>query len=315
MKAGIFLSFGAVFLAVLMATGFAYGKEPVQEAVPSPSPSPSERTVEAILIHKAAESSYDKEFTLTVTVEDARQNMTLEEYLTGVVLGEMPASFDPDALKAQAVAARTYTLQQLSVGKALSDDPAVCQAFLPVATVSEDNLKKVQQAVRETAGEVLTYEGKLITATYFSCSGGQTEDASAVWGGNVPYLRSVKSPGEEFAAVYESRVSVPIEEFLSTLGILSPAISAITYTPGSGVETITIGGSTFYGTDLRDLFSLRSTLFSLEITADTAEFQVRGNGHRVGLSQYGAQAMAEQGYDYQEILKWYYTGVDIIGLE
>lgn len=314
MKAGILLSLAATFLAVLMGTGFACGQEAEPEPTVLASPVPSERTVEAILIHQAAETTYDREFAVTVSVDSTAQSMTLEEYLIGVVLGEMPVSFDLEALKAQTVAARTYTLQQLAAGKSLSDDPSVCQAFLPADTVSAENLQKVQQAVRETAGEVLTYKGSLITATYFSCSGGQTEDASAVWGNSVPYLKSVESPGEEFAAVFESTASVPMAEFLTALGIASPSISSITYTPGGGVETITIGGSSFYGTELRDLFSLRSTLFTLNITANTAEFSVRGNGHRVGMSQYGAQAMAQQGYDYSEILKWYYTGVEITTL-
>ena len=271
--------------------------------------------MEAILIHRAAESSYDREFALSVSLDGVAQTMNLEEYITGVVLGEMPVSFDTDALKAQAVATRTYTLQQLAAGKSLSDDPSVCQAFVPADTASAENLQKVQKAVRETAGEVLTYDGNLITATYFSCSGGKTEDASAVWGGNVPYLKSVESPGEEFASVFESTVTVSPEEFQNTLGISDTGISAITYTPGGGVETITFGDTTFYGTDLRDLFSLRSTMFSLEITGDAAVFSVRGNGHRVGMSQYGAQAMAEQGNDYRDILKWYYTGVEITTLK
>ena len=314
MKAGIFLSFAAIALVVLMGTGFGYKAEVEHEPASLPSPAPSERTVEAILIHRAADPTYDNTFAVTVSVGGNAQNMNLEEYITGVVLGEMPASFSPDALKAQAVAARTYTLQQLAAGKALSDDPSVCQAFLPVDTAAADSLEKVQQAVRETAGEVLTYGGSLITATYFSCSGGQTEDASAVWGGSVPYLKSVESPGEEFASVYESTVSVALDSFLTTLGITDPTVSAISYTPGGGVETITIGGNVFYGTELRELFSLRSTLFSLETTGNEAVFSVRGNGHRVGMSQYGAQAMAEAGYDYREILKWYYTGVEVTTL-
>lgn len=314
MKAGIFLSLAAVFFAVVMGTGFAFLREPDQEPVTVSCSAPQERTVEAILIHQAAETTYDRGFSVTVSVDGTAQNMTLEEYLTGVVLGEMPISFDLEALKAQAVAARTYTLQQLSAGKSLSDDPSVCQAFLPVDTVSAENLSKVQQAVLETAGEVLTHDGSLITATYFSCSGGQTEDASAVWGNSVPYLKSVESPGEEFARVYETTVSLPLEEFLASLHVDSPEISRITYTAGGGVDTITIGGTCFSGTFLRELFSLRSTLFSLEITGDTAEFSVRGNGHRVGMSQYGAQAMAQQGSSYQEILTWYYTGVEITQL-
>ena len=277
-----------------------------------------ERTIQEIVIHENEIATGDAAFPVTVELGGMPVEMTLEEYLVGVLMGEMPASFCLEALKAQSVAARTYTLRRLEGGGSLSDDPAVCQAYTSPDRAQEkwgenweDYLGKLQQAVAETDGQVLTYGGELISATYFSCSGGKTESAQAVWGGEVPYLVSVESPGEEEASAYESSVTVEVDEFLGVLGVESPNVSAVTYTEGGGVDTITIGGETFSGTELRSLFGLRSTMFDMEVTADSILFDVQGYGHRVGLSQYGAQAMAEQGKGYEEILKWYYTGVEI----
>lgn len=277
-----------------------------------------QRTIQEIIIHENESEALDAAIPVTVEIGGEPMEMTLNEYLVGVLMGEMPASFELEAMKAQAVAARTYTLRRLERGGTLSDDPAVCQAYTSPDTAQEkwgENwevyLNKLRQAVEETDGQVLTYEGALISATYFSCSGGKTESAQAVWGGEVPYLVSVASPGEEGASGYESSVTVEMEQFLSTLGISDPSVSAVTYTEGGGVDTITIGGTTFTGSEMRSLFGLRSTLFDMEIQSDCVTFSVQGYGHRVGLSQYGAQAMAEAGSSYDEILKWYYTGVEI----
>ena len=316
---------GCAVLIPMLAMGLAnggYGDKTVEtaprEAVTVETVD-TRRKVSEIVIHQdTSASGGDEETRLAVTVEGTQREMSMEEYLTGVLMGEMPASYPLEALKAQAVAARTYTLQQLEAGKELSDDPAVCQAFHPLERAEEklgtgwqDYLEKLRGAVRDTDGQVLTYEGELITATYFSCSGGRTESAQAVWGGGVPYLVSVDSPGEEDSAAYESFVTASMTDFLETLGVTSADISEITYTDGGGVDTVTVGGKIFTGTELRSLFSLRSTRFSLEVCEDTVEFSVRGYGHRVGLSQNGARVMAEQGSDYEEILKWYYTGVEI----
>lgn len=278
------------------------------------------RKVREIIVHKSAPVLEKKDNTVVLTVEVAGDptEMTLEDYLTGVLMGEMPASFELEALKAQAVAARTYTLRRMEGGGVLSDDPSVCQAFIPPEKASEklgenweELLKKLRTAVRETDREVLTYNGALIAATYFSCSGGRTEPAQAVWGSDIPYLVSVESPGEEEASSYESKLSVPLEEFLETLEIEGPGVSSVTYTDGGGVDTMVIGGRTVKGTQMRKLFGLKSTCFSMEITEDTVEFSVLGHGHRVGMSQYGAQAMAEAGKGYRDILAWYYQGVSI----
>lgn len=284
-------------------------------------PAPSQRRVQEIIVHEnqpAAEGFHDESQMVTVSVGGTDQEMTLHDYLTGVLMGEMPASFSMEALKAQAVAARTYTLHRLAGGGTLSDDSTVCQAFIPLENAQEKLggdwealLAKLHDAVSETDGLVLTYDGQLISATYFSGSGGKTESAQAVWGSEIPYLVSVDSPGEEETSDYESTVTVPMEEFLNTLGIDSPGVSSVSYTTGGGVDTIVIGGSSFTGLELRKLFGLRSTRFSMTVTEDSVLFDVLGNGHRVGLSQCGAEAMAQSGSTFDEILCWYYSGVTL----
>lgn len=321
---GFFASVAAALLPLLFLGNVQKNTEPVPVAPVAVAETMSavseeaRRTVQAIVIHENAEESLDENMTVTVNISGTDRSMTLREYLVGVVMGEMPASFSMEALKAQTVAARTYTLRRLEGGGTLSDDPGVCQAYTDPATAEtkwgegwQENLERITEAVEETDGQVLTYEGELISATYFSCSGGKTESAQAVWGGEVPYLVSVDSPGEEEASAYESVVTVPVEEFLTTLEVNSPTVSAVTYTEGGGVETVTVGGKIFSGTDMREMFELRSTLFRMESDRENMTFYVQGFGHRVGMSQYGAQAMAEAGSTYQEILHWYYTGVEI----
>ena len=299
----------------------------VQETPQPTLPTSAPRTVQEIIIHRSAESDAepqeaayieDHTQTVSVTVDGTPEDMTLHDYLTGVLMGEMPASYDLEALKAQAVAARTYTLHRLAGGGTLSDDPSVCQAFIPLDGAQdklggdwEALLEKLHQAVEETDGQVLTYNGQLISATYFSGSGGKTESAQAVWGSEIPYLVSVESPGEEEASDYESTVTVPLSEFLETLEITAPTVSSVSYTTGDGVDTIVIGGKAFTGLQLRRAFQLRSTRFQMTVTEDAVIFDVLGNGHRVGMSQCGAEAMAQSGCGYQDILLWYYTGVTL----
>lgn len=294
----------------------------------SPAISPAQRTIQEFVVHRSRPTEeadtpvdsifHDSDLTVSVLTDGAETQMSLHDYLTGVLMGEVPASYEPEALKAQAVAARTYTLHRLSHGGTLSDDPAVCQAFLPLSSAPEKLggdwealLDKLHDAVSETDGLVLTYEGQLISATYFSGSGGRTESAQAVWGNAIPYLVSVESPGEEDTTDYESTVTVPLSEFLTRLDISSPAVSSVSYTTGGGVDTIVIGGASFTGLELRKALGLRSTRFDLAVTEDTVVFDVLGNGHRVGMSQSGAEAMALAGKTYAEILSWYYTGVTL----
>ena len=252
--------------------------------------------------------------------------MDLEEYVIGVVLAEMPASFALEALKAQAVAARTYALKHcLSSGRhgdnVICGDSSCCQGYVPPEEYagSQSGILQVRRAVEETAGQVIAYEGTLITATYFSCSGGETEDAAAVWGQTVPYLQSVSSPGEENATWYTDQKTFTAEQLQQALGIrlsgpISTWFSDVTFTQGGGVDTITIGGIPYRGTTIRTLLQLRSTAFSVSYTKDTVTFHTKGFGHRVGMSQYGANAMALEGYAYSEILAHYYTDTEIVQL-
>lgn len=254
---------------------------------------------------------------------EGNRELDLEEYLVGVVLAEMPASFEEEALKAQAVVARTYTIRAKE-GKGKHDDgdicgnSACCQGYLAPADYggTPEVLSKVRNAVTSTVGQVLIYEGKLIEATYFSCSGGTTEDAVAVWGTDVPYLQSVQSPGEENATYYTDSVQFSVKEFASRLGINLTGkpdswLEGTKYTAGGGVDTMVIGGLTFKGTELRKLLGLRSTAFTVMATENSITVTTRGYGHRVGMSQYGADAMATLGSTYEEILAHYYQGTKL----
>lgn len=245
--------------------------------------------------------------------------MPLDDYVACVVMGEMPVSFEEEALKAQAVAVRTYTLRSILLGckhteAYICTESSCCQAFVNFKedSVNKEGIEKVRNAVKDTAGEVITYQGNLIDATYFSCSGGKTEDAVAVWGANVPYLQSVASPGEENAGCFKSRVTFSRQAFKSKLGL--PADLSITqdgihieHTAGGGVDSLNISGYEFSGVEVRSFLSLPSTNFIITVSNDEIIIDTKGYGHRVGMSQYGAEAMAVEGKNYKEILAHYYT--------
>lgn len=240
-------------------------------------------------------------------------SIELESYVMGVVSAEMPQSFDSEAMKAQAVLARTYALKRMQAADkhpqgCLCTDSSCCQAYDP-GEISQ----KVRAAVEETAGLVLTYEDQLIEATYYSCSGGQTEDAAAVWGQNVPYLQAVESPGEENCAHYVTTTKISKDEFFDKLQA-DPSqglIGEVTYTDGGGIQSVTIGGKTFTGVQLRQLLGLKSTAIRMSIVADQVIITTKGYGHRVGMSQYGADAMAVDGVLYPQILSHYYPGTQL----
>lgn len=270
---------------------------------------------------------YDGAVQLTVKNKSGNlQQMTLEEYLVGVVLAEMPADFDDEALKAQAVVARTYTRKRMTGSKhdgaAVCMESGCCQGFRSPEAYQDmggklASVEKVRRAVEDTDGLVLRYGGALIDATYFSCSGGSTEDAVAVWGQDVPYLQSVESPGEEAAPRFTDSTAFSASEFAEKLGLSASGdpsgwFGAAAYTDGGGVETLVIQGKTFTGTQLRAKLGLRSTAFEVAVSGQTITVTTRGFGHRVGMSQYGAQAMAESGSSFEEILAHYYTGAELV---
>lgn len=268
-----------------------------------------------------------------VSVRDAQGGVTemdMDQYLIGVLLAEMPASFEMEALKAQAVASRTYGRKAAVTGGKHGDgsictESVCCQAYLSPEIYlarggTQEAVDKVRRAVTETSGYVLMYEGELIEATYFSCSGGSTEDAAAVWGRSFPYLQAVPSPGEEGAAVYTESVTFTPEQFQKALGTSLPGnpenwFTITTYTEGGGVAAMTIGGQVYKGTELRTLLGLRSTAFSVKPENDQITITTKGYGHRVGMSQYGADAMAVSGSSFEQILAHYYPGTLLCWLE
>ncbi len=259
----------------------------------------------------------------------------VSDYLAGVVAAEMPASFEPEALKAQAVAARSY-LQRAAAspkheGADICADAACCQAYLSPEQLRgswgeryDEYTQKLSSAVAATDGEYLSYEGQPALAAFHSSSDGATEDAVALWS-DVPYLRSVSSPetGEEVPD-FTSRVVSSELDFRDTVlhlmpeadmtGAASDWIGEVKRTASGRVAGIVIGGAELTGSQLRGLFSLRSTDFELVYDGTDFVFTVHGYGHGVGMSQYGANAMAAGGADYRSILEHYYPGTSLVTL-
>ena len=263
------------------------------------------------------------------------EEMTMEDYLWGVVAAEMPASFQMEALKAQAVAARTYCLYQRGGGEKHSGadvcgDYTCCQAYLTREQAAvgwgadaERYIDKITQAVAQTDGSGILYEGKPIQALFFSSAAGRTVDAAEVWGNSVAYLKSVDSPEGEEVPNYRTQVVLGAEEVKSlTLNAYPGAdlsgdpatwFGEASRNEGGGVISIPLGGVTLTGGQVRSLFSLRSACFTVTWDGERFTFDVTGYGHGVGMSQYGANALAGEGKDFQAILEWYYTGVTVSG--
>ncbi len=261
--------------------------------------------------------------------------LSLEDYLLGVVAEEMSASFHEEALKAQIIASHTL-LEHTKLHKSdslgdadITDDYKTHQGYLTVDEQKEkwgDNYETYSQKIRECIEEVgdiiLVYNNEPITASFHAISNGKTENASDVWGGNYPYLVSVDSEGDTFSPKYLSEVSFTQEEFkeiLSQQGVEFDGnpenwIEKITNTDTGMVKTITICGKEFKGTEIRKLFSLRSSTFECEYSENTMIFKVKGYGHGVGMSQYGANFMAEDGKSYKEILAHYYQSAELRAL-
>ena len=306
----------------LLAAGFVFFRP--EEEVDIPEEAGEVPVLQAQPL-SVEEPSFDGTLVLQVRTAEGVEEMLLKEYLVGVLLAEMPTDFPMEALKAQAIASRTFALKQAGGKKHpnahVCTDPSCCQGWGNKASFDATAVSRAAQAVEETDGLVLTYEGKLIDATFFSCSGGQTEAAVAVWGGDVPYLQSVESPGEEEAPRFTETVSMEAEAFAQTLlaaypdanlsGAPESWFGAVSYTQGGGIDRIFIGGVAISGVSLRSLFRLRSTDIFIEAAQTQIFLTTYGFGHRVGLSQYGAKAMAEEGSSFEKILLHYYQSTEI----
>lgn len=258
--------------------------------------------------------------------------MPLRDYLIGVVASEINAAYHEEAIKAQTVAAHTmleyskeYKNEGLN-GADISDSSATHQGFLTVDEQKEkwgENYdtyrEKIEKCVDEVIDFTIQYDGEPINAVFHSISNGQTENATDVWGGEYPYLISVNSVGDKLSPSYNSEVKVTAEKFKETMSENgaelkeNPAdyVGEITNTDTGMVKTIIIGDKTFKGTEIRTLFGLKSSTFTVKYTDGNFVFTVSGYGHGVGMSQYGADYMARQGFKYDEILKHYYVGTEI----
>lgn len=262
------------------------------------------------------------------------ERVPLEEYIRGVVASEMPVDFELEALKAQALAARTYIVRRL-VEEIKEDD-------LPEGADVKDteqhqvyqneeelqqrwgrsytrNMQKIEQAVQETMGQVLTYDGKPIDATFFSTSNGRTENSEEYWHQEIPYLRSVASPWDVESPRYEDQISIPLQEFQQALGIqLSSSVSdlssiseIISRTTGDRVKQVQIGEKSFTGKEIRELLHLPSAHFEWKMENGSILIETKGWGHGVGMSQWGANGMAQEGYTSEQIVRHYYQNIEI----
>ena len=282
----------------------------------------------------------EAEETLSVYIkdEDRVAIMSKSQYLKEVVSAEMPADFELEALKAQAVAARSYLESRRNAykvsgtpaehkGAEICTDSTHCKAWISESKRrllwglgANKNWEKIAQAVDETEGEVITYNGEVISAVFHSTSSGKTEASKDVWGGDKPYLVSVESPGDKESPKYKSKVEMTISEFkkiaeenIAGVDFGKGIIGEIKRSDAGGITEICIGGVTIRGKQLRSLYGLRSTNAVIEISKDKVTFDVTGYGHGVGMSQYGANYMAKNGKDYKEILTTYYKGTEITG--
>ncbi|ERJ13133.1 stage II sporulation protein D [Haloplasma contractile] len=249
--------------------------------------------------------------------------VSLEEYVTGVVSSELSAGFNHEAYKAQALAARTYAVKRIREGKVLSDT-ASHQVYKDQQQLKdwwgdefEDIYKKIRLAVSETKGEVITYNDDLIDALFFSTSNGRTENPKNVWGGELPYLRSVDSRWDTKSPHYYDAKVLSYSQFRSRLGLSSNSslyANIVSRTSGGSVDRINISGSTFTGEQVRKRLALKSTDFDIKFANGNAKIRQRGWGHQVGLSQYGSHYMGEEGYNYRQIINHYYPGVAVTKL-
>lgn len=257
------------------------------------------------------------------------ENIPLEEYVVGVVSGEMPVSFELEALKAQSVASRSYVLKRIENNNNNEYDVVDTvsnQVYLDDNQLKEkwgDNyskyISKVRQAVNETSMEYLEYDGEIIDAMFFSTSNGYTEDSGVVFQDSLPYLKSVESSwDEEVAKAFYTSTSISLQEFYERLGLeydKELKVEVLKRSDSNRVEKLKINEQEFTGRDVYNKLGLRSCDFEFVLVGSNIEINTKGYGHGVGMSQYGAHGMAKNGYDYKEILAHYYVGTELNKIE
>lgn len=348
LRGALLLTLAVFFLPAAVFGGEARAEEPAEpEQTAVAEAEETAVTEEKELPEEEASSSSESEpaaktasVTLKVKVGDQVKTMELEEYLWGVVAAEMPAAFEQEALKAQAIAARTYTLYRMQNPSSnhtkadICTDSTCCQAWISYddrmeawsGSKGKEYAKKITTAIEETRGQVIYYQDKPIMAAFHAASAGMTKGAEEVWGKDVAYLQAVKSPEtEEQVPNYYSVVTVTAEKFKQTflnrypkaeLGKTSKKwFGKVSYDDGGLPVSIRIGGQDVPTSALRSLFALRSASLTVECDGKNVTFYVTGYGHGVGMSQYGANAMAKEGKKAKAILEHYYTGVEIRSMD
>ena len=282
--------------------------------------SPSEDTIELKLNYGS-----DRVIRVKRVNGGSIDSIGLEEYIVGVLAGEMPIYFELEALKAQAVAARSYALKRMEYNKNNEYDVVdsiMNQVYLDRDYLKEawgssytSNINKLIRAVNETSGEYLDYDGGIADALFFSTSNGYTENSDVVFSVDVPYLKSVDSKWDEsVSSVFHSSITISVSDFLQKMKISNSdkvVFSDIVKSDTGRVISININGVDFKGMDVYNNLGLKSLDFSLEQVGSNVVINTSGYGHGVGMSQYGALGMAKNGYNYRDILFHYYTGVTI----
>lgn len=316
-------------------------KENVQETVAAEQTTDNQEGQQTQQTEQTQQQDYDYQKFKTIKLLHPStgqvEELKIDEYLYGVVSSEMPASFELEALKAQAVVARTYTIYQTSHNQGkhenadMCDDFNCCQAWISkddrlakwAPEEAENYWNKIVQAVDSTQGKIVAYNGQAINAFFHANSGGVTESSLNIWGGiDYPYLKSVETAGEEGYTQYASEVILSQQELLSKIQAKyqdctidfsqKDCIQILDYTTSGRVKTIKFGNKEIAGTEARTLLGLKSTNFTFSITDENITFTVTGYGHGVGMSQTGADALAKAGANYETIIKHFYTDVEII---
>lgn len=273
-----------------------------------------------VLINPKSTNKNSFDYSINIYKESNLDQAKLENYIIGVVAAEMPATFSIESLKAQAVAARTFTYKKIINNQLnynnLSTDKG--QAYYNLDQLKknwgnkyDEYYDKIASAVLSTKGEVITYNGELINAYYFSISNGKTEDSKEVFG-EASYLVSVESPWDKNYSSYNNKVKINLDEFKNKLNIKNDVtINEIKKTTSDHVDYIIINNQKYDGVKFRKLLDLRSTDFEIDFDENYATITTKGHGHSVGMSQYGANSMAKEGKTYQDIIRYYYQGVKI----
>lgn len=264
----------------------------------------------------------------------AVEDIDLDIYLYGVVASEMPANFELEALRAQAVVARTYTIYQIKNGSKhenadICDSSYCCQAWISkenrMARWEQENAEeywnKITKAVNDTKGKIIFYNNEPINALFHSNSGGSTELSINVWGGDYPYFQTVETSGEDAYTSYSSEVEISKDDLIKKMlekysdfkinFSKADCIKIEEYTDSGRIQKIMIGNKAISGVEARTIFGLKSAKFNVEISENSVKFSVLGYGHGVGFSQCGSDALAKSGKSYEEIIKYYYKDVEI----